>query len=135
MTEVPADLDALSVSVRKSLHWAVFLLAAMLVVLVIDLQIKRSIGRMAVSVGNMLANTTVLSYQTDQLIASLKGDGDVGQPASAPGHDADHAGRDGGDHVDGSPRVAARDDQEGGQGEKPKANRRARTPQRPPGDG
>jgi hypothetical protein len=135
MTDVPADLEALSVSVRKSLHWSVFLLGAMLLILVIDLQIKRSIGRQAVAVGRMLAASEVLSYQTDRLIADVMGATNGRQSADASGDDADNAGRDGGGHVDGSPGVAAGNGQAGSADEKPKAGRRGRAPQRPPGDG
>ena len=115
MTGPDPGLDALAASARKSLHWATFLLAAMLLILVIDLQIKRAIGRQAVSVGKMLSDSAALNYQTDRLIADVrKGGRDGPGAADPPADDGDNPVRGGGDHVDGSTGMAAGGDPPGG---------------------
>lgn len=136
MTDFPGDLDALSASVRKNLHWAVFLLGAMMLVLVIDLQLKRSIARQAVTVSRRLADLdTQLAKATGRLVADVKARTGDRQPMDAPAHDGDNPCGCGGSDVDGSAGVAAGSSPAGSTRKGPPARRRAGTPDRAPGDG
>jgi len=124
------SLEALSGSVRKSLHWCVFLLAAMIVILVIDLQIKKSIARQAVRV------TGEFDAVTARLLADMKGEarGRSG-PVVAPADDVDHGGGGRRGDVDGRAGVAAGDDQAAGPGEAAVARGPAGRVKRAPGNG
>jgi hypothetical protein len=126
------DLTALAGTVRKTLHWSAFLLAAMLAILVIDLQLKRSIARQAIAASELIGKGT------DKLIGDLIGRGTGGGrtgPVDPPADDGDHPGGGGGDHVDGSPGVAAADDHPGSPGPGTAGRRPGSRPKRPPRDG
>src|SRR6266853_5623144 len=123
-------LEALSGSVRKSLHWCAFLLTAMIVILVIDLQIKKSIARQAIRV------TGEFDAAAARLLAGVKGEarGRSG-PVVAPADDGDHAGGGRRGDVDGSAGVAAGDDPQAGPDPAAVARGAAGRVKRAPGDG
>jgi len=131
------DLEALSASVRKSLHWCAFLLAAMIVILAVDLQIKKSLGRQAVATARRLAQLDAsLAAETDRLIDGVRERmADERGTVDAPADDGDHPGRGGGGDVDGGPGVAAGNDQEAGSRQAARARRPAGRVKRAPGDG
>jgi hypothetical protein len=132
----PDELETLAASVRKNLHWAVFALGALALILVIDLQLKRSIGRQAVTVARRLADLdTTLARETQRLVADVKEATGERQPVDAPAHDGDHPCGCGGDDVDGSAGVAAGSGPPRGARQKPPARRGPRPQDRAPGDG
>jgi hypothetical protein len=96
MTEFD-DLSSMAVNVRRSLHWCTFLLAAMILILIIDLQLKRSIARQAVNAAALMGQALTM--------AERKAGGRSG-PVDSPAGDSNHRGGGGSDHVDGSPPVA-----------------------------
>jgi hypothetical protein len=93
------DLADMAANARKLLAWAGVFLAAMLVILVIDLQLKRSVARQAVSASELLSRAAALARGT------------IGRETLAADSDnAGDGGGDRGDHVDGSTGVAAGSD-------------------------
>jgi hypothetical protein len=96
MTEFD-DLADMAVHVRRSLHWASFLLAAMVLILLIDLQLKRSIARQAVNAAALMGQALTMTER--------KAGGRSG-PVDPSAGDSNHRGGGSGDHVDGSPPVA-----------------------------
>jgi hypothetical protein len=132
-----AAVAALAGQVRKSLHWAVFLTAAAILITVIDMQLKRGIARQAIAVSRMLADTTMMAVKTDQLIAAIRQGDTDGQSGAvdAPGDGGHHPGRGSRGDVGGSPGVPAGTSPEGSPAP-PVAHRRGRgTVKRAPGDG
>jgi hypothetical protein len=111
VAETQFDLETLSVlaaRVDKRLKWAALLLAAMLAILVIDLQIKRSIARQAVEVADRCAAADSICGRVGSLVADLRretaGGGLGGGPAGSGGPDA---GGDSPDVLDGNAPLAA----------------------------
>lgn len=84
------DLDRLAAQVRRSLHWAGFLVAMMALILVIDLQLKKSIARQAVNAARLFSEA-VSTFGTGQ---------------SSPAADL-RGGDDGADHMGGAAGMAA----------------------------
>ena len=120
-------LEALAASVRRSLHWAVFLLGCMALILVIDLQLKRSVARQAVNASVALSNAVVL--------AGKAGGGGRSGAVDPSADDGDHRDRSAGDHVDGGAGMAAGGDEAGGPVPAAPRRRAPRAGQRAPGDG
>jgi hypothetical protein len=126
MTTEFDDLADMAIHVRRSLHWASFLLAAMVLILLIDLQLKRSIARQAITV----------SQAASRIVADLKGDpGGRTEPVAEPAGDSGHSGRGGSDHVDGSTSLAEGNGQAGAPVEAAVRRHPSSRAKRSPGDG
>jgi hypothetical protein len=100
-------LSALAAKVDKRLRWAGFLLAAMLVILAIDLQLKRSLGRQAVETARNMAVMHSIAAAAGRLRADLEGGTGGREPAREDAGRGADPGRAGGHDVDGAPGVAA----------------------------
>jgi hypothetical protein len=96
--ETTFDLETLSVLAARTgarLKWAGLLLAAMLVILLIDLQLKRSVARLAVDAAERCARADAICARTGALVAELKREaaggrlagGEAGGGSSDPGGD------------------------------------------------
>jgi hypothetical protein len=137
------DLETLSVlaaRVDKRLKWAALLLAAMLAILVIDLQLKRSIARQAIDAAERCARADSVCGRTMSMLGEIRretaGGRFRGDPDSGSGADP---GRDSADVLARDAAMAAGPD--GAAGPVPAAapgrpaGRRKRTPGDGPGTG
>jgi hypothetical protein len=117
VTDTTFDLEtlsALAAKVDKRLRWAAFLLGAMLLILVIDLQIKRSLGRQAVEQARSIAITQSLNAAAERLRADLTG-GSLGREPGGPADGSrPDAGGDRPDVLGGTPPVAEASTDPGG---------------------
>jgi hypothetical protein len=114
-----ADLKELAAQARRYLMWACFLLLVMAGILILDVQIKRSVARQAVAASETLARAVSLADGRRQTpdVAATPDDSGVGGGGS-------------GDAVDGSTPVAAGPDPQ--RGAKPPGRRGVA--KRSPGD-
>lgn len=132
------DLETLSVlaaRVDKRLKWAAFLVGAMLVILVIDLQIKRTIAQQGTDAARSLAVMRGLAAGAERIRADLAGGEGNGQSAGpAAGRDAD-TGRAVPDGLDGDAAMAAAGDSPDQQGPAAPVRRAPRAGKRTAGNG
>jgi hypothetical protein len=116
------ELADLADRARSYLRWAMFLLAVMGLILLVDLQLKRQVARLAVD-----AAIRYGKHPAGQAVRD--GRGPAADVAATP-DDSSVIGGGGGDAVDGSPAVAEGPDTAGGA----KPSRKRGVAQRPPGD-
>jgi hypothetical protein len=128
----PAELAA---ATTRALRWCAFMLAAMIAILLIDLQLKRAIGRQAVTAADKLAGITRMC---DQILADLTRKGAPAggrQDMAAASRRDHHPGLGGADGVDGTAPVPAGTDGAAGPVKAPRGRRQAGPRVGPPGDG
>jgi hypothetical protein len=109
------DISAQLEQARKMIRWIYLLLAACVMILLIDLMLKRQLGHIAVEVARA-------------------GSASAAGMAVPPDH-PDRGGRDGSDDLDGTPPVPADDADAGGPGKKLPRSTRGGQGGRPVGDG
>ena len=127
------ELDDMAAGVARSLKWAGFLLAAMLVILLVDLQLKRSIGKTAVLASERHA---LIVDMADRIMADLgKGTRRGREPVAPPGSAGGDTSHDGNTGMVGDAAVAAGTDPPGDPPPDVPAPAPGRPGQRTPGNG